>query len=220
MATAGQKIKARRKELGLDQFELANAVGTRQQTIDKIERGITKKSSYLPRIAQHLGMDLKELDPDLKRIDNLDSSYGLDADRVPQNNLGRGEADLPIYAAAQGGEGTLIVAVEPIDWKHRGTPLNSVRGGYGLIVTGDSMVPVYRSGQIVLVNPHLSPRAEDGVILYGGPVVGEVRATIKEYVGQTGTEWILRRYQPEPKTFRLKKSEWPIVHVVVGSYAR
>lgn len=220
MSTAGQKIKARRKELGLEQAELATDVGTKQQTIDKIERGITKKSSYFPRIAARLGMDLKELDPDLQRLDNHDSSYSLDADRASQNNLSRADADLPIYAAAQGGEGTVIVTVEPVDWKHRGTPLASVRGGYGLIVTGDSMVPVYRSGQIVLVNPHLSPRPEDGIILYGGEVVGEVKATIKEYVGQTANEWILRRYQPEVRTFRLKKAEWPVVHVVVGTYSR
>lgn len=220
MANAGQKIHAKRKELGLEQSVLAADVGTHQQTIDKIERGIIKKSSYLPRIAARLGMDLKELDPDLERVVNQNSSYALDAERVPQNNLSRMDADLPIYAAAEGGEVTVIVTVEPIDWRHRGTPLASVRGGYGLIVTGESMVPTYRPSQIVLVNPHLSPRPEDGVILYGGEVVGEVRATIKEYVGQTATEWVLRRYQPEAKTFRLKKTEWPIVHVVVGTYSR
>lgn len=220
MSDAGQKIRARREELGISQPDLAKDVGTNQQTIGKIEKGKIKRSSFLPRIANRLGMDLKELDPDLERFDNQDSSYALDAQRVPQNNLSRVEADLPIFAAAEGGEGTVIVTVDAVDWKHRGTPLASVRGGYGLIVTGDSMVPVYRSGQIVLVNPHLSPRPEDGIILYGGQVVGEVRATIKEYVGQTATDWILKRYLPEPKTFRLKKAEWPIVHVVVGTYAR
>jgi DNA-binding XRE family transcriptional regulator len=54
-------IKQAREDARLTQTQLADAVGCPQQTIEKIERGITKTSGYFPRIFSRLGIDLAVL---------------------------------------------------------------------------------------------------------------------------------------------------------------
>jgi transcriptional regulator with XRE-family HTH domain len=49
-------IKGAREAKGLSQPQLAKRVGTKQQTIDKIETGKIKHSSFLPAIAVELGI--------------------------------------------------------------------------------------------------------------------------------------------------------------------
>lgn len=56
--TLGQKIRARREEMELSQADLAKRIGISQVAIDKIERGKTLKSRYLPEVLSILGMPL------------------------------------------------------------------------------------------------------------------------------------------------------------------
>lgn len=53
----GSEIKARRGAAGLSQQALADKVGTTQQTIDKIERGVMRRTTYLPEIQQALSAE-------------------------------------------------------------------------------------------------------------------------------------------------------------------
>lgn len=46
MASVGEKIRLYREELGLPQSALAEAVGTSQQTVDRIERGLVEHSRF------------------------------------------------------------------------------------------------------------------------------------------------------------------------------
>lgn len=58
----GAQIRAKREELGLSQAALAKrAGGISQAAIDKIEKGATKKSRYLPEILSVLGLPLSIL---------------------------------------------------------------------------------------------------------------------------------------------------------------
>ncbi len=54
-------IREARVAAKLTQAQLADAVGCPQQTIEKIERGVTRTSGYLPRIFSRLGIDLEVL---------------------------------------------------------------------------------------------------------------------------------------------------------------
>lgn len=54
-------IKEAREAARLTQAQLADAVGCPQQTIEKIERGVTRTSGYFPRIFSRLGIDLEVL---------------------------------------------------------------------------------------------------------------------------------------------------------------
>jgi phage repressor protein C with HTH and peptisase S24 domain len=128
-----------------------------------------------------------------------------------------GDKDLPVFGTAQGGSGALIVTSEPVDWVVRPDPLLRVRDGYGMIITGDSMDPALKSGSIALINPHLPPRVGDFCLFRNHADDGTAHAAIKEYRGETDAAWKVRQYNP-PKDFTLKKSEWQVRHLVVGSY--
>lgn len=52
----GSNIRAAREAKGMTQAELAEKIGTSQQTVDKIERGVMKRTTYLPEIQKVLGI--------------------------------------------------------------------------------------------------------------------------------------------------------------------
>jgi transcriptional regulator with XRE-family HTH domain len=56
MTLDGSSIKAAREAKGMTQAELAEEVGVAQQTIDKIESGKMKRTTYLPEIQSALSM--------------------------------------------------------------------------------------------------------------------------------------------------------------------
>jgi transcriptional regulator with XRE-family HTH domain len=208
MAIAGN-VARYRKERGLSQEQLARRVGVRQNTIAAIESGLTKKSKYLPDIARVLEVPLFDLDA------------GEGAHRtptIPGADLVRAR-DLPLYATVEAGEGAVVMSSDPVDEVRRPAPLATVKGAYGVIVSGESMVPALRPGDTALIHPHLPPKVED-ICLFISEKNGEFVATIKEYVGQTKDHWRVKRYKPEEKEFTLRKSEWQTCHVSVGRYSR
>jgi transcriptional regulator with XRE-family HTH domain len=210
--TRGEIIRARRKSLSMSQASLADAVGTNQQTIDKIERGMTEHSRFLRPICAVLGISLDELDP----LPALGPAAGL----IPGEAL-RGARDLPVHAAAEGGKGQLVVSSDPVDWVLRPAPLAHVKGGYGLIIVGESMIPEFEPGDIALINPHLPP--EKTCVFYAERQDGEVRATVKRLVKATVEAWLVRQWNPpegDKPEFRLLRSEWNKSHCTVGKYSR
>lgn len=128
-----------------------------------------------------------------------------------------GDRDLPVFGTAQGGSGALIVTNQPVDWVVRPDPLLRVRDGYGMIVTGDSMAPMHKSGSTALVNPHLPPRNGDTCVFRSHADDGDVTVIIKELRRFNDHTWYVRQYSPK-KDFALKRSEWQICHVTVGNY--
>lgn len=139
---------------------------------------------------------------------------------VPSADLFGARMDLPIFGTAQGGQdGALILSDRAVDWQARPAVLLRVLDGYGMIVSGDSMSPEHKSGSVALVNPHLPPRIGDSCVFRSGEQPDGTRlAMIKEYRGETETEWKVRQHTP-PKDFKIKKSEWQEVHRTVGNYA-
>lgn len=150
------------------------------------------------------------------RRSNLLENQQPSPDFIPGAQL-VGEKDLPVFGTAQGGSGALIVTNEPVDWVVRPDPLLRVKDGYGMIITGDSMDPALKPGSIALINPHLPPRVGDFCLFRNHAEDGTTHAVIKEYRGETDIAWRVRQYSPA-KDFMLKKSEWQVRHLVVGSY--
>ena len=207
--TIGENVRQLRESRGWSQEDLARQSGTSQTTVFNIESGETKQSKLLPRIAVALGVPLVEIDEALGG-----QSRKLLA--IPRAELVV-DADLPVFASVEGGKGQIIISNEVVDRVRRPASLLHVRDGYGVLVTGDSMVPTFRPGDIALVHPHLPPRIDDSVILQ---TASQDKALIKEFRGETDVEWRLRRYRPKEQDFAIPKLEWPIVHTVVGRYMR
>ena len=52
------RVKSKRIQLGLNQAELAQKVGTTQQSIEQLENGKTKRPRFLPELASALGVSV------------------------------------------------------------------------------------------------------------------------------------------------------------------
>src|SRR6516164_6853049 len=105
-------VKRARASKGWSQPELAHRVQTSQQTIDKIETGKVRHSSFLPAIAVELGIPVDRV---------LRINKGGVSAAIPGHQL-VGDRDLPVYAASYGGSGVQILSREPVDYVLRPAP--------------------------------------------------------------------------------------------------
>jgi phage repressor protein C with HTH and peptisase S24 domain len=213
----GTIVREARENKGLTQTELADKLGTSQQTIEKIERGITKRSSYLLPISIELGIPGDKLS-----MGPTKQAAGASGIQIPGRELTTGVRDLPVYSAARGGGGELIVSSEPIEYVTRPEPLEGVLKGYGVRVVGDSMAPEFEEGDIALVHPNLQPR-NGFTCIFSSEKHGEARAVIKRLVRVTETHWHVQQWNPpkgEKATYTLPRREWAKCQRVVGKYTR
>lgn len=208
----GSRIRQAREAQGLSQSDLAEMVKTTQQTIDRIERGKTTHSRSTPAILRALGLETDQSDtPDVK----------LEPARYVSGEQLVGERDLPVYSSAEGGDGALILSTDPIEWVRRPAPLANVRGGYGIYIVGDSMIPRFNPSEVALVHPHLPYKPGVDVVLYRGDI-HDHHAIVKRLRKATMTEWHLTQFNPadgEERDFTLPRSDWTICHVIVGLYS-
>jgi phage repressor protein C with HTH and peptisase S24 domain len=209
----GEIIREAREKRGWSQKDLGDRVRVSQVTIVKIESGATAQSKFLPKIAQLLGLDLADLDPTLKGV-------ALPGQERPFLNDIR--PDFRIYASAEGGPGEIIRSSEPVDFIPRPSHLIHVKDAYGLLVTGSSMAPEYKNGEMAIVEPSL-PVVPDEVYIFYAEKDGEARATIKHLRRATAERWLVRQHNPPEgmaEDFSLSRKEWAVAHRVTGKRAR
>jgi phage repressor protein C with HTH and peptisase S24 domain len=125
---------------------------------------------------------------------------------------------LPVYSGAQGGSGKLIIGNEVVDRVAMPAALSDVKGAYGLMVDGESMIPAYEPGDVAWVNPNLRAMRGKNHIFYHTPPLGEeAEAIIKRLDGWNDKDWDLWQWNPA-KAFKESRKIWPICHRVVGKY--
>jgi hypothetical protein len=138
---------------------------------------------------------------------------------VPGDQLVTNDRSLPIYPAAMGGDGHVIITFDPIEYVKRPAVLEHVKDGYGLYIVGDSMIPAYKPGETALVHPRLPPARDTDVVLFHTPPHAEAECIIKQLNTFNDKEWMLEQFRP-PMEFTESRKEWPICHRVVGKYNR
>lgn len=222
--TLGERLRYGREAARLTQSDVAAEFGISRVSVLQWEKDETKPSpDKLPILATLYNTTTDWL---LSRIGNPplvvpNAKIKAKADKVPPALPGEdlvGAKDLPIFAAAMGGDGHTIITLDPVDWVKRPAVLQNVRGGYGIIIVSTSMIPAYWPGDTALVHPHLPPARDTDVILYHTPPDGrEAEAIIKRLVGMNDREWTLEQYQPA-RQFRESRADWPVCHRVVGKY--
>jgi phage repressor protein C with HTH and peptisase S24 domain len=213
--TIGDKVRKFRLEKGWSQQELAEKVGITQNAIAAIEGGATKRTKWLPQIATALGKKMSEIDSTL-----VNNGTNVLNDPPPPPLIGA--YDLPVYAAAEGGKGAMVLSSEAIDYVGRPAPLTNVRDAYGIIMIGESMLPAFEPGDTLLVHPHLPPIPGVDVILYREDN-GLVTVCAKRLRRATADHWLLTQWNPpedEKQDFAVARSWWPICHRIVGKYSR
>ncbi|MGV1867191.1 MULTISPECIES: XRE family transcriptional regulator [unclassified Rhizobium] len=222
MDTLGKRIRFARKAAGITQDVVAEELGIRRVNVTQWESDTTKPEiSRIPLLAQILNtteswlLDAKGAAPesDGKQRKIAKSTVQI----IPGHQL-LGTGKMPLYAAAMGGDGHVIITFDAVDYIKSPAELENVRGGYGLLIVGESMVPAFRHGDMALVNPHLPPARERNVILYHTPPDGgEVEAMVKQLNSWNDKEWHLEQFKPA-REFKEFRQEWPICHRVIGKY--
>jgi transcriptional regulator with XRE-family HTH domain len=136
----------------------------------------------------------------------------------PRSGLDR--PDLAVYASAAGGpEGAWVLSSDAIAWIQRDQRLVGVRDAFACYVVGDSMVPAYEPGNLLLVNPAVPPAPGDDCLFVQEAADGDRYALIKRLVRFNSTSWTVKQWNPD-KTFNLPRREWQKALPVIGKYNR
>ncbi len=179
------RIREWRKERGLTLAKLAEAVGTTDAQIQKLETGAIRLSvDWLKRIAPALGVRqadlLKEEDP----VYDLPGMRSITVRGAVQAGHWAEAVEWPVL------ERFAIAA--PVDdrWAHHTVS--------GFLVRGDSMDEVYPDGTILIVVPMVElerwPEPGERVIVQRRNNLGEYEATVKEFVvDKYGKFWLSPR---------------------------
>lgn len=206
--TFANNLKPLREAQGYSQPKFAKLIGVSQSLIAQLESGAVTSTKHIFKIAKTLGVSVSVFD-----------ASATEQAAPNAQPIVSGRADTPIYSSAEGGRGALIVTWEPVDWIVRPAPLLHARGGYGILVSGDSMFPAYEPGDTALVNPLIKPALMRDAIFFKGDGDDISEALIKRLVKASSTEWHVRQWNPT-RDFTLKKTEWTRCHAVIGKWGR
>ncbi|MBL8905578.1 MAG: helix-turn-helix transcriptional regulator [Rhizobiales bacterium] len=116
---------------------------------------------------------------------------------------------IPLIGFAQAGKGGFFDdSGFPVgaSWDEIDVPGVTDQNAYALEITGDSMLPVYREGDLIIVSPNTSLRKGDRVVVKTRQ--GEVMAKILHR--QTAKTIELASFNPEhpPKTYEMNDIDW------------
>lgn len=200
---------------GLTLEQLAAAAQTSHQQILRLERGERRLTlDWMVRLAPPLGIEPRDLLPSEPAAPSVPTpvSRRLAAPRaLPQGGLA---SDLiPVRGAARGGgDQEMFLEDGPIDYAARPPCLAQARDAYALYVVGDSMMPRFRPGMLLFVNPHRPPKRESAVVLVKpGAVV-----LVKEFIEFREDRLVLHQHNPDC-FLEIFRHEVAALHTVVGS---
>jgi len=184
---------------------------------DALKRG-RGKFENLRRIAAVLGKSVDWLIDDSGGAVPLRSYIPPNASvRLPNSLMET--APLPLYGhAAAGKDGRFVLNGELIGITEGPASLVDVEGAYGVIVSGDSMLPRYRAGEVCVVDPRKLFRRTDDVVVQveAEPPGDPPEGFVKEFVSLSDTTLVLRQHNP-PRTIRFSRKIVRTVHLVIGS---
>lgn len=127
---------------------------------------------------------------------------------------------LPIYGLATGDDdGRLEFSGTALDTIDCPPGLEAVPDAYAVWVSGETMSPRFKPGELVFVHPQRPARRGDDVVVHlapdgsGGPSTG----FIKEFDVWTPTELITWQHNPS-KEVPFERSRVQSVHVIIGQF--
>ncbi|GAB6842336.1 phage repressor protein C with HTH and peptisase S24 domain [Methylorubrum rhodinum] len=224
------QIREARTKRGLSQGKLAKAVGVSQAIIGKIELRQVESTKALGALIEFLGLD---------RADFPEEAFGqvalpatdsapTEASPLPLPEYARDPAywamaaglvgDVPLYAAAEGGAGTILIDRDSIGSERRPPELQGVKNGYAILVVGTSMTPEFEPGDTLYINPRLPVIPNTSCVFYSNKNE-EPTATVKRFLGERGDMWLVRQHEPK-KDFELDAEEWAVRHRIVSKKLR
>lgn len=211
MTSLAENLRAAREAKKLSQPQLAKLSGVSQSLIGQIETGVVKSTKHIFKIAKALDKRAWELDP---------LTVGDEQQAPAIFDLEPPAKDFPLYTAAEGGDGAIILSWDPIEILPRPEIFRSVPEAYAMYVVGESMEPAYERGDRLLVNPRALPRPGLDVVLFKNKRSrGTTECLVKRLVRMNQSVFVVKQYNPE-ETFELSRLEWVECQVIVGKYNR
>ncbi len=159
MGTIGQRIRESRKKVGLTQQALAGKCGVSRAAVAQWEGGVTKPSlDHLQKAAEALGAWLPWLTAGARGL-SLSQQRALDRAQPEQRPV-------PVVDYLYAGKWDLITDPRMLDegTKFITTDLDVGSMAFALIVTGESMLPEFQEGDLIIIDPEVVPKPGDFVI--------------------------------------------------------
>lgn len=219
MSDLKEVVRVRLAELNRKPLKAAEDAGLERGYLNDILRGRKRRimQENLPAVARALdwsideAMDALGLRGDPKQVAPPTETY------TPLPRLFSPERIMPVYAAAEAGDGFIIVSKDAIEYLERPYILESVPDAYAILVTGESMVPAFEPEDKAWINPRLPPARNKDCIFYEADEYSDCKATIKRLISWTDGFWLVQQYSPAKK-FKLPRPQWNRCHRVVGKF--
>lgn len=201
----GDRIQNARKVAGLTQKELADMVGISQTAVHKLECGRSKSSRKTVTIALTCGVDpvwletgrgemsitshnaLSAQTSSSRQIAENERKYSTSRSSqssTPQNVSSSGSTKIPLLSWSEAG-GRLDHSQENAEFVHLGPQVND--HAFALKVSGDSMETEFSNGDIILIDPTLTPNNNSFVVVR---LLGEDNATFKQLIMDGGRRYL------------------------------
>lgn len=169
--TISERLRAARDEAGLTQLEVATAAGVSQGTVANIESGLRQNPRELMAIAKAVNVQPEWLKSG-RGHKRLDTSHNVTP--APM-----GVRRVPLISYVQAGAWTEAVdnfnPGDAEDWLM--TDLKLSKTAFALEIKGDSMLPEFKPGDRVIIDPEVVPIPGDFVAAKNG----KDEATFKKY---------------------------------------
>jgi len=204
--SVGDRVRERRRALGLSQPQLAKKVGgITYQAIQQLEGG--GGSRHLVGIARALGVTAEW----------LQDGVGPSPAKVAAVRPGAADKLKVLGMAECGADGWSLWNGDVIDLIERPAGLIGVPNAYAVYVVGASMEPRYHPGEVVHIHPGRPVDVGAYVLVQRRGKQGEAPlAVIKRLAKRTGAKITLEQFNP-PRLFDIKAGDIVSIHRVVGS---
>lgn len=215
--TLGDRLKIRRRDLGMTQTQLAKAVQKlggklSQQNINSIETGSVQRPGALPEIASVLKTTTRWF------IDG-NGSPPPKPRAIDRWELRANGRDLPCFATVlvpSDPDGAMTIEFSAAVNVERLPLLQSVREAFALGVCGHRMAPAFEQDDTIFLDPSRPPKIGVDMLFLSGRA-GTVKAMIRRLEGWTAKQWRVRSFRPATVQ-TLNLGDWPHAITIVARY--
>lgn len=229
-------LKKLRLQRGLTQSEVALRLGlSNHSAVSKLENGKLRLDErrlrslaalYEVSVEQLLGLDSSK--PSVPGLMEQHSPYQSSERPAPIADAARPtpllipamhemSRDIPVrgIAACSSGDGAFQIEHASVDYVRRPPALHGIAEAYGIYMSGDSMEPKFRSGDLVLVHPGRPVRPGDHIILMlRDSPRAELYAYCKRLVRRHAGKVTVAQYNP-PMELEFSDSSVVAIHRVL-----